>query len=96
MNTITLIENTKLAEYDCAWCSAVKGVDVHSRACPVGERYWQVQKLGGVPYPKAKLPSAVAIDCADEATHCLECGKVVEEHTLACDDCLAAMSIKAA
>lgn len=47
-----LIENTKLAAYDCAWCRATKGLDVHSAACPVGERYWQIQKLGGVPWPK--------------------------------------------
>lgn len=48
---VVLIENTKLAVEDCRWCDAVVG-EVHSRACPNGERYKQVQDLGakGVPF----------------------------------------------
>lgn len=50
-----LIDNTARAEYDCPWCSARKGRNAHSRACPIGERYKQVQKLGGIGWPKGKL-----------------------------------------
>lgn len=39
-----LIENTILSEFDCTWCDAKVG-DTHSRACPNGERYKQVQQL---------------------------------------------------
>lgn len=49
-----LLVNTKLAEYDCAWCGAKRGKDVHSAACPVGERAQHIQKIGGVPWPKGK------------------------------------------
>jgi len=38
-----LVSNTKLAEYDCNWCGAKKGADVHTAACPIGERYHQIQ-----------------------------------------------------
>ena len=46
---VELITNTKPASEDCRWCDALTG-QVHSAACPNGERYWQVQKLGGVPW----------------------------------------------
>jgi hypothetical protein len=49
----TLIKNTARAKYDCAWCGAKKGKHVHSAACPVGERYKQVQQLGGVPWVRS-------------------------------------------
>lgn len=44
-----LIENTKLSDRDCNWCGARKDKDVHSAACPIGERYQQIQKMGGAP-----------------------------------------------
>lgn len=51
---VKLIRNIKAADCDCAWCGARKDFDVHSPACPVGERYKQVQSLGGVKWnPKA-------------------------------------------
>lgn len=43
-----LIENTAPALEQCRWCDALNVP--HSRACPLGERYQQVQQLGGVPY----------------------------------------------
>lgn len=50
---IRLLTNKARAAYDCAWCGAKKGKHVHSAACPVGERYKQVQQLGGVPWVRA-------------------------------------------
>lgn len=43
-NGQNLVENTTPAEVDCNWCDATVGV-CHSRACPNGERYKQVQKI---------------------------------------------------
>ena len=43
-----LVNNAALADNDCPWCDAKSGIDVHSPACPLGERYKQVQSLGGV------------------------------------------------
>lgn len=40
--------NTTVAEYWCIWCQAEIG-EVHSLACPNGERYWYFQKVGGLP-----------------------------------------------
>lgn len=50
---VQLVQNTKLAEHDCTWCSAVAGREVHSAACPLGERYKQAQSLGGVRWDPA-------------------------------------------
>jgi len=88
-----LIKNSKLAAYNCGWCGVLAGADVHSAACPLGERYKQVQQLGGVPWPRekpAKRPRVVAaaVTVPDDTTHCLECGKVVGDSVLACDECL--------
>jgi len=44
-----LIENTKPAEHDCNWCGAKVG-DIHAPACPMGERYRQIQDMGGAPW----------------------------------------------
>lgn len=54
---VVLIENTKPAVEDCRWCDALVG-EVHSRACPCGERYWQVQDLGAKGVPFSSLPSS--------------------------------------
>lgn len=40
---VRLIENQILATEECRWCSA--SGEPHSRACPLGERYRQVQRL---------------------------------------------------
>lgn len=42
-HTRRLVTNTALAEHDCNWCGARKGKDVHTPACPIGERYQQIQ-----------------------------------------------------
>lgn len=90
VQSIVLVTNTALAGYDCAWCRALKGADVHSAACPVGERYKQVQQLGGVPWPREKpVKAAVPAVSTDDDTRCLECGKSVEPHALTCDECLS-------
>lgn len=81
---VGLVTNTAVAEYDCAWCGAIKGADVHSAACPIGERYKQVQQLGGVPWPREKPAKAKRV-----AALCLECGKPVEPHTLVCAECVS-------
>lgn len=39
-----IVENTIPSSIDCSWCDAKVG-DTHSRACPNGERYKQVQQL---------------------------------------------------
>lgn len=44
-----LIINTTPAAEDCRWCS-VRAGEPHSFACPCGDRYAQIQKLGGVPF----------------------------------------------
>lgn len=44
-----LVENSIPAEKECAWCGA--HLEPHSQACPNGERYKQVQAMGGVPVP---------------------------------------------
>lgn len=46
--TDSLPTNTKPAEHDCNWCGAKAKADVHSAACPLGERYREVQRRGGV------------------------------------------------
>lgn len=51
---VVLIENTRVVAEDCRWCGATAGFGVHSKACPMGERYKQVQQLGGVAWPKGK------------------------------------------
>lgn len=81
-----LIENTLRAEHDCAWCEAEKGV-VHSAACPAGERYKQVQTMGGVPWPLERAAKVRRAKQVDEEAHCLDCGAVVEPFVLACDTC---------
>jgi hypothetical protein len=42
-----LIANTVASTEPCRWCGA--DGRPHSQACPLGERYKQVQQLGGVP-----------------------------------------------
>jgi hypothetical protein len=49
--TATLIDNTTIAEHDCPWCFAEAENDVHSPACPCGERYKQIQEIGGAGIP---------------------------------------------
>jgi hypothetical protein len=85
----TLIENTKLSDQNCAWCDARKGKDVHSKACPLGERYKQVQQLGGVPVPKEAASKKQQAVVHDEITRCLTCAKEVEPYTLDCDECMS-------
>lgn len=53
MNTsqVQLIQNTKPAVEDCRWCGAGAG-EAHSAFCHFGERSKQVQRLGGVAWPK--------------------------------------------
>ena len=62
-NLPTLLTNTKPAERSCAWCSARKG-RVHAAACPLGERYQQIQSVGGVAF----------------TLHCADCGKGLTEN----------------
>lgn len=46
-----LIENSVIVTGEsCRWCDALD--EPHSRCCPLGERYKQVQQLGGVPVPE--------------------------------------------
>ncbi len=40
--------NRTVVSDDCRWCGAVSGVDVHSAACPCGERYQFIQSVGGL------------------------------------------------
>jgi hypothetical protein len=45
-----LIQNIRVVAHDCRWCGAeALKFSAHSNACPVGERYQQVQQRGGVP-----------------------------------------------
>lgn len=48
-----LTDNTKPAEHHCNWCGAKTG-EVHTPACPMGERYKHVQDMGGVPWREAR------------------------------------------
>lgn len=80
--SIVLVTNAVLADYDCAWCGALKGADVHSAACPVGERYKQVQALGGIPFVAPKAPKQ-----SPDRTYCLTCGSLVGDFDLTCDRC---------
>jgi hypothetical protein len=42
----------RTSEGDCTWCCET---EFHSKACPLGERYKAIQKLGGIPCePEAK------------------------------------------
>lgn len=45
-DVVGLIENVTPATTLCQYCDALNVP--HSRACPMGERYKQVQSLGGV------------------------------------------------
>lgn len=111
MNETTLIENTKLSNQNCAWCDARKNKDTHSKACPLGERYKQVQQLGGVAWPKGK-PFLNREDFtneyfyrrflfrnstapSDDKTRCLECGIEVEPFDMVCEDCFSYMKASA-
>jgi hypothetical protein len=49
-----LINNSILAAEECRWCSAFN--EPHTSACPCGERYKQVQKMGGVPFKASEHP----------------------------------------
>jgi len=45
--TAVLVDNARIDPDPCHWCGA--DGQPHSPACPKGERYAQVQGLGGVP-----------------------------------------------
>lgn len=66
---MNLINNSKPAEYECAWCGARARRGVHSAACPAGERYKQVQQLGGVPWPVSKPAKTVKGVSGVESRH---------------------------
>lgn len=55
---IALMTNTQPALTSCLWCRVRKG-HPHSAACPLGERYAQIQQSGGIGF----LDHASA-DCA--------------------------------
>ena len=58
---VVLIENTRVVTEDCRWCGAeADKFSAHSRACPMGERYKQVQQLGGVPMAPLKGEALLA------------------------------------
>jgi len=57
-----LTDNTKLAELDCVWCDAIKGKDAHSAGCPLGERYKQIQAMGGVSWKEQIKESENRLD----------------------------------
>lgn len=45
---IRLIDNTIICTEECRFCDSY--LTPHTPACPNGERYKQVQKIGGVPW----------------------------------------------
>lgn len=92
MSTTTLITNTLPASEPCRLCDAQIG-EPHSAACPMGERYRQVQAMGGVPMPKMTREQAAAFlaDDIDPALYGLpqdsEIGPEVYRNPDACRFC---------